>query len=465
MPNVFTGKVAIPGDKIEEYLKVIEEAEKKREPFVNNLNKLNEEFEDYLGKEGLSERTISKHCGIIDRFIDFLAKYTDVERIDDVTKGMANTHFRDWYKRKVWDSTAPNEITTTVNKFFTFLAEKKGIVNEKVLAKPKAKFVENSQQQKDSIIKIIDRLSDELGLSAEDKKIIKVLVDAYFRKRKGVTKSNDEITAAAFLWQYSKINFLWENDKSWMKKNIANALNVSPSTIGNKASEISKALKIDFFDERFCRKEVSDKNPLKQFAMTPQGFIIRKEPFDEETTTLKKDKEDYFYDGTDFLQAGNKEKAISCFNKALDLDGEYVDAYNGMGNVYFNDDLEKSRQHYQKAYELTKKHFNNQWPINIEWGIIENRQYLRSMHGLGLILWREGKFEEAKKLFMLILRLNNNDNQGARYLVAAILEGMTWEEHGEMEDKAMESGDYSEEDKLFEKQNQIHNFYKYLGDE
>ena len=320
------------------------------------------------------------------------------------------------------------------------------------------------QERKDSIIKIIDGLGNRLNFTAEDKRTIRVMVDAFFRKRTGITNSDDSITAAAFLWQYSKINFLWENDVSWKQQNISHLLNAKPKTVSNKSAEISKALKINFFDERFCRKEVSDKNPFKQFAMTPQGFIISKNMINKEIMPSQKDKEDYFYDGSDLLESGNREKSIICFKKALEIDEEYVDACNGMGNAYFYDDLQKAKQHYQKAFDLTKKHFKNQWPITIEWDIIENRQYLKAMHGLGLIYWREGNFEEAKKLFMLMLRLNNNDNQGARYLVATILEGRTWEEDEKIEDDAMEKGNYSKEEKLFEKQNKIHKFYKYSGD-
>ncbi len=44
MAKVYTGKVAIPGDKVEEYFKLVEEAEKKREPFRRQLVQLNEEF-------------------------------------------------------------------------------------------------------------------------------------------------------------------------------------------------------------------------------------------------------------------------------------------------------------------------------------------------------------------------------------------------------------------------------------
>ena len=42
MAKVYTGKVAVPGDKFEEYLKLMEEAEKEREPFRRQLVQLNE---------------------------------------------------------------------------------------------------------------------------------------------------------------------------------------------------------------------------------------------------------------------------------------------------------------------------------------------------------------------------------------------------------------------------------------
>jgi hypothetical protein len=46
---------------------------------------------------------------------------------------MVNTHFKQWWKRKVWDSTTPDQLKVALKKFFTFLAAEKGIVNEKVL--------------------------------------------------------------------------------------------------------------------------------------------------------------------------------------------------------------------------------------------------------------------------------------------------------------------------------------------
>ena len=132
MAKVYTGKVAIPGDKFVEYLKLMEEAEKAREPFRQQLTILNEDFHKRLSTK-YSERTADKHSNIVYLFIEFIIQQTDAESIDEITRGMVNTHFKQWWKRKVWDSTTPEQLKVALKKFFTFLATEKGIVNEKAL--------------------------------------------------------------------------------------------------------------------------------------------------------------------------------------------------------------------------------------------------------------------------------------------------------------------------------------------
>ena len=132
MAKVYTGKVAIPGDKFEEYLKLMEEAQKEREPFRRRLIEINEDFYGYL-LEKYSERTALKHSTVIDLFIEFICRQTDVESIEEITRGMVNTHFKKWYKRKVWDSTTPNELRIALKKFFSFLETEKGIFNAKAM--------------------------------------------------------------------------------------------------------------------------------------------------------------------------------------------------------------------------------------------------------------------------------------------------------------------------------------------
>jgi site-specific recombinase XerD len=132
MAKVFTGRVVIPGDKIEEYFQAMAAAEEARRPFREYLEGLNEEFYEHLTHK-VSERTARKHTGIVDMFIEFVVRQTDVESIEEITRGIANTHFRKWYKRKVWDSATESDLRVASRKFFTFLSEEKGITNEKVL--------------------------------------------------------------------------------------------------------------------------------------------------------------------------------------------------------------------------------------------------------------------------------------------------------------------------------------------
>ena len=132
MAKVYTGKVMIPGDKIEEYFKIMAEAEKQREPFRQQLLTLNHEFYEFLQSK-FSHRTARKHSSIVEIFIDFICRQTDVEEIEDITRGMVNTHFKNWWRRKMLDSTTPDELRVALRKFFVFLAEEKGIVNEKAL--------------------------------------------------------------------------------------------------------------------------------------------------------------------------------------------------------------------------------------------------------------------------------------------------------------------------------------------
>lgn len=136
MSRVFTGKVVIPGDKIQEGLQVMKEAEKERAPFVEMAERTLEAFIDHLQNEkGLSRATVRRHVAVIEMFNEFLARQTDVWAYAEVIRGVANTHFKAWYKRKVWGGPTLDPLPVSIRTFFEFLAEKKRIRNEGVLGK------------------------------------------------------------------------------------------------------------------------------------------------------------------------------------------------------------------------------------------------------------------------------------------------------------------------------------------
>ncbi len=130
MAKVFTGKVVIPVDKMAEYFEALKQAEAARAPFRESLEQLNQEFAEFLATKYVA-KTVRKHAGIVDLFIHFICGYTDVEKIEDITKGMVNSHFRSWYKRKVMDSATESDLRVALRKFFQFLATEKALFIKK----------------------------------------------------------------------------------------------------------------------------------------------------------------------------------------------------------------------------------------------------------------------------------------------------------------------------------------------
>src|SRR5262249_13811650 len=129
--RVFRGKIAIPGDQMEAYFQALEEFEINKEPMRKQLEQCARDFERVLTQQ-YAPKTVRKYTAIIALFIDFVCWDTDVRRIDEITRGIANSYFRQWYLRRVGDRTE-SELKTAIKKFFQFLDQEKGVTNEAVL--------------------------------------------------------------------------------------------------------------------------------------------------------------------------------------------------------------------------------------------------------------------------------------------------------------------------------------------
>lgn len=83
--------------------------------------------------------------------------------------------------------------------------------------------------------------------------------------------------------------------------------------------------------------------------------------------------------------------------------------------------------HYEVGLRIGELSLGYSFDGLLPWGRINNRPFLRCMHGYGLCLWRLGRFEEAAGIFDRMLWLNPSDNQGARFLIDDVKAGRTWE--------------------------------------
>jgi tetratricopeptide (TPR) repeat protein len=69
------------------------------------------------------------------------------------------------------------------------------------------------------------------------------------------------------------------------------------------------------------------------------------------------------------------------------------------------------------------------------WLDVDSRPFMRALHGQGLCYYQLGRTQEALQVFERMYRLNPNDNQGVRFLLEDLEEGLTWEQMVKREDE------------------------------
>ena len=131
--------------------------------------------------------------------------------------------------------------------------------------------------------------------------------------------------------------------------------------------------------------------------------------------------------------ARNKKEAIKLAKKAYETSPECFDA------ILFQCDLEENGIKKMKLLgdgleneknRLTKEKYFDKENIGHFYGIFETRPYIRGLVVKAEYLLEEGKLRQAESICREVLRLNENDNMGARYLLMAIF--ATLEEENDM---------------------------------
>ena len=175
--------------------------------------------------------------------------------------------------------------------------------------------------------------------------------------------------------------------------------------------------------------------------------------------------QELYYDAMERLNAGDIKTAKKYLDKAIKLDADYVEVYVGMTAMYRQKRNRKKEMEYADlAFEKTRKKFPV-WPENMIWRIINNRQYLRAICDKATTSHHAKNLKEAEKSYRLILKLNPNDNQGERYLLAGLFAGLDPQDIDDMFDEGNESQNWDKLGTLLEEQNEKHNFWSEPVDE
>lgn len=125
---------------------------------------------------------------------------------------------------------------------------------------------------------------------------------------------------------------------------------------------------------------------------------------------------------------GDRRGAEKILLDMLTADLRCLDAHAHLGNFAFERRPEDALRHYEVGVRIGELSLGTGFEGLLPWGRIDNRPFLRCMHGFGICLWRLGRVEEAASTFERMLWMNPTDNQGVRFLLHEVRAGDRWED-------------------------------------
>jgi tetratricopeptide (TPR) repeat protein len=148
---------------------------------------------------------------------------------------------------------------------------------------------------------------------------------------------------------------------------------------------------------------------------------------------------DPIIESNELKYAGALAEARKLLNDTVAADLRCLDAHAHLGHLVFDHDPRQAQIHYEMGVRIAELSLGPDFGGVLPWGLIDNRPFLRCLHGFGLCLWRLGRIDEAAEVFRRILWMNPADNQGIRFLQLDLAAGRSWDEcEGQDEERSTE---------------------------
>jgi Tfp pilus assembly protein PilF len=156
--------------------------------------------------------------------------------------------------------------------------------------------------------------------------------------------------------------------------------------------------------------------------------IVTESTEDAVTQSNSQSEPDPIIDASERGQAGDPAGAREILMKALAADLRCPDAHAHLGNLELKHGPKQAARHYEMGVSIGVLSLGTSFDGVLPWGHIDNRPFLRCLHGTGLCAWRQGDHRSAAAVFEKMLWLKPGDHQGARFDLADASAGNAWTE-------------------------------------
>ena len=171
-------------------------------------------------------------------------------------------------------------------------------------------------------------------------------------------------------------------------------------------------------------EELIARGPRPQHEMEQVLPAVKPEALDLDT--------DPILQSIELREAGDLQGADQVLTGLLIADLRCLDAHAHLGNLEFDRRPDMALRHYDIGRQIGELSLGPDYQGVLRWAMIDNRPYLRCLHGYGLCLWRLRRFDEAANVFTRMLWMNPSDNQGARFNLNEVRASTPWEERAEL---------------------------------
>lgn len=133
-------------------------------------------------------------------------------------------------------------------------------------------------------------------------------------------------------------------------------------------------------------------------------------------------------DAQDCIDARDYAEADELLHKVLALDLRHLDAHVLLGERNLPSWATLALHHFELGVAIGSLSVGADFDGVLPWGLVDNRPFLRCLHGLSRALLRCDRREDAAEALRRLLRLDPADPLGARARLAVIEAGKTWRE-------------------------------------
>jgi hypothetical protein len=137
---------------------------------------------------------------------------------------------------------------------------------------------------------------------------------------------------------------------------------------------------------------------------------------------------DPIMEANELKDCGDTKGARKVLMELCRQDLRCLDAHAHLGNMVYQRQPEIAVKHYEVGVRIGELSLGEGFDGVLPWGLIDNRPFMRCLHGYGIALWRLRRFKDAEEVFRKMLMLNPPDNQGVRFLIDRVVKKEQWRE-------------------------------------